>query len=122
MTDSLSAAASQCLSHVIPFVWQLGTRGGTPGGPSGAGRQHPVLGGPRQQCGGGRAVLAAGTKVSSLKATRTVVKLMIVREPKGAEDATEVQKKTLLVSGGFFRGQIDPSRLAVVWECGEQCE
>lgn len=40
-----------------------------------------------------------------------MVQLMIVRESVGAEDATKVQK-TLLVSGGFVRGQIDPGSSA----------
>lgn len=33
-----------------------------------------------------------------------MVKPMMVREPEGAEDATEVQKMTSLVSDGFVRG------------------
>lgn len=76
MTDSLSAAASQCLSHHVP-QWQDG---------------------------GTRAFLATSTKLPGLKARRTMVKPMMVREPEGAEDATEVQKMTSLVSDGFVRG------------------
>lgn len=33
-----------------------------------------------------------------------MVKPMMVGEPEGAEDATEVQKMTSLVSDGFVRG------------------
>lgn len=43
------------------------------------------------------------------------------REPK-SEHATEVQKKTLLVSDGFVRGHLDPSSLAAVWECGDSVD
>lgn len=76
MTDSLSAAASRCLSHHMP-QWQDG---------------------------GTRAFLATSTKLPGLKATRTVVKPMMAGEPEGAEDAAEVQKTTSVVSDGFVRG------------------
>lgn len=46
-----------------------------------------------------------------LKAMRTVVKLMI-ESLKVLEDTTKLQKKTLLVSDWFFRGQIDPGSSA----------
>lgn len=71
----------------------------------------PKRGVPQLQDAGGRAFLATSTKPPGLKATRTIVKLMIVREPRGVEDAMEVQKKILLVSDRFVRGQIDPGSL-----------
>lgn len=111
--DSLPAAASRCLSHRCPFVQQLGTRGGIPRATAHSERAQ-------WQGGGDRAFLAAvcltqvvltRAKLPGLRATRTMVKLMTVRESVGAEDATKVQK-TLLVSGGFVRGQIDPGSSA----------
>ena len=106
MTDSLSAAASRCLSHDSPFVRWMGTHGGIPGGHSGAGRQHPVLGARQQEtpsslCPSSKMEEQGifGHKYQTARPEGNEDRGKADdRKPEGAEDATEVQKKSSLVS------------------------
>lgn len=126
--DSLLAAAPRCLSHHCPFVGQLGARGGIPrdaARPTGSTHCWGMAEGESSQS-------APSGRVGE---TRHFWLLSVLhklyhtcqtarpeghedcgkaddRESEGAEDATKVQKKTLLVSDWFVRGQIDPGSSA----------
>lgn len=110
-----------------PLCSAAGYHRGVPGGHSGAGRQHPVLGD-----SGGRAPAGCAPAPGWRRQGIFGHKYQTARpegnedhgnaddtEPESEEDAMEVQKKTLLVSDGFFRGHLDGGSLAAMWgQCG----